>query len=173
MSKPAPPIHMQWMGDSFVPAGKYWAKKADEIFVVGEVYPIEVREDRSQKSQAHYFSSVKSAWDNLPEEVADRFPTPEHLRKWALIRAGYRDERSLVCSSKAEALRLASFLRPMDDFAVVVVREAVVMVFTAKSQSYRSMNREEFQKSKVAVLDILAQAIGTTTKQLTHAGEQA
>src|SRR3546814_9642927 len=59
-----------------------------------------------------------------------RFATPDHLRRWALIRAGYRDERSIVCASKAEAQRLAAFIKPMDDYAVVLVSEAVVKVCT-------------------------------------------
>jgi hypothetical protein len=40
----------------------------------------------------------------------------------------------------------------MDEYAIVTVREAVVTVYTAKSQSMRAMGRETFQKSKDDVL---------------------
>ena len=126
------------------------------------------------RSHRFYFASVNEAWKNLPEDMAERYPTSDHLRKWALIKAGYRDERSIVASSKAEALRIAAFIRPMDEYAVVVVREAVVRVYTAKSQSTRAMGKAEFGASKEKVLDILSAMIGTSRDALVaNAGQSA
>ena len=129
-------------------------------FVPGNIYRLIEHEDRSQRSHAHYFASVHDAWQNLPERYADRFPTAEHLRKWALIQSGFHDQRSIVAASKAEALRIAAFFKPLDEHAVIVAREATVVVCTAKSQSSRAMGRDEFQKSKTAVLDMLSEMIG-------------
>ncbi len=75
---------------------------------------------------------------HLPEAVAERFPTPDSLRRFALIRTGHRDERSIACASKAEALRVAAFVQPMDDCAVVTVTGALVTVYTPRSQSMRA-----------------------------------
>src|SRR6185437_11405948 len=141
-------------------------RAADRQYVVGEVYNLDHREDRSSASHAHYFAAVNEAWENLPDHLAERLATAEHLRKYALIATGYRDERSIVCSSKAEAQRLAAFIRPMDDFAVVSVSERLVVVLTAKSQSYRAMGKATFQKSKDDVLGYVANLIGTTTEAL-------
>lgn len=168
-----PPISMQWQGDAFTPASNYWAKKCDEHFVVGEFYTLEIRQDRSARSHAHYFASVNEAFNNLPDELSARFPTAEHLRKWALIRAGYRDQKPIVCANANEASIVASYIRPLDDYAAVSVRDDIVIVLTAKSQSYRAMGAKEFQKSKTAVLEILAKLIGTTTQALITAGETA
>lgn len=168
-----PPLPCQWDGEHFTPAGTHWTRQADKHFVVGQVYPLEVREERSLISHNHYFASVAEAWKNLPEDQAERWPTAEHLRKFALIKAGYHDERSIVCASKAEAQRLAAFVKPMDDFAVVIAREAVVIVWTAKSQSVRAMGRVDFQRSKDAVLDIIAGLIGTSADTLKNAGQAA
>ncbi|MCK0312242.1 hypothetical protein, partial [Salmonella sp. 15E557] len=88
--------------------------------------------ERSDVSHNHFFASIKNGFDNLPDDLHEDFPTTEHLRKKALIRKGYCDERSIVCASKAEALRLAGFIRPMDDYAIVTARESVVRVWTAK-----------------------------------------
>jgi hypothetical protein len=74
----------------------------------------------------------------------EEFPTAEVLRKKMLIRAGYADERSIVCASKAEAQRVAAFVKPMDEYAVVTVREAVVRVYTAQSQSIKAMGAKPF-----------------------------
>ena len=147
-------------------------KAADRAFVIGETYALAVHEDRSSATHRHYFALINEAWQSLPEHMADRFPTADHLRKWCLIRAGYRDERSIVCASKAEAQRVKAFVGPIDDFAVVVASEAVVTVYTAKSQSMRAMGKAEFQASKQAALDIIAGMIdvspATLAKQSEH-----
>lgn len=163
------PLLYSWDGESFTPADQRMARLADKQFVVGQVYPLEVREARSANSHNHYFAAVHEAWQNLREDIADRFPTPDHLRKYALIRAGYRDERSITCASKAEAQRVASFVKPIDDFALVTVVEATVSVYTAKSQSMKAMGKAEFQRSKDAVLDVLGRMIGTTAEEIKEA----
>ena len=157
-------------GESMVPVVP---KQADEHYVVGERYYLTPHEERSWKSHGHYFASINESFKNLPETWAERFATPEHLRKWALIKAGYRDERSTVCASKAEAERVAAFIRPMDDFAVVTVSEAVVVVYTAKSQSMRAMGKAEFQQSKDKVLDVIAGMIEVTPQTLKQNADQA
>lgn len=153
------PVIYQWTGEAMVPQARF-ARLCDRQFVVGEHYRLVPHEDRSAASHRHFFAAVNDAWENLPEHLAERFPTSEHLRKWALIKAGFRDERTLVAASKAEAQRLAAFVRPMDDFAVVVVSEATVTVYTAKSQSVRAMGKAAFQASKDGVLSVLSEMIG-------------
>lgn len=166
------PLPCRWDGDGFVPLQRF-AKEADRAYVVGEVYRMAPVEDRSGKSHGHYFAALSDAWANLPEGQAERFPSAEHLRKWALIKAGWRDERSIVAASKAEAQRLAAFVRPMDEFAVVLVSGPVVTVYTAQSQSMRAMGKQAFEASKQAVLDIVAGMIGVTADALYKQAGQA
>ena len=161
-----PPIAFRWDGESMIPLHP---KLADKHYVIGEAYRLEHREERSSATHAHYFAVIAEAHANLPDDLAERFATPEHLRKFALIRCGYRDERTITCSSKAEAQRLAGFIKPMDEFAVVVPIGAAVTVYTAKSQSMRAMGKQEFAASKEAVLTYLAQMIGTTPEALSKA----
>lgn len=162
----ATPIKFRWGGNSFLPTTPYQGHLADKHFVVGEVYDLVEHHARSHKSHAHYFSRVHDAWQNLPEDLVERFPTKDHLRKYALIKAGYSDSNTLVCASKADARRTAAFLRPVDSFSVVSVAGNVVTRYSAKSQSERAMGRTDFQASKDAVLGILAQMVGTTRKAL-------
>ncbi|WP_262027110.1 hypothetical protein [Microvirga sp. Mcv34] len=161
------PIVFQWSGDAMVPHHRF-QRECDASFVVGESYRLAVQEHRSQANHNHYFAAINEAWMNLPEVLAERFPTSEHLRKYALIKAGYRDERTFPCASKAEAQRLAAFIRPMDDFAIVTTAEAVVTVWTAKSQSKAAMGKQVFQESKNKVLDVLAEMIGIQPETLTR-----
>ena len=106
---------------------------------------------------------------NLPEGLAERFASDEHLRKYALIKAGNRDERSIVCTSRAEARRIAAFVRPIDDYSIITVSETVVSQFTAKSQSVEAMGKSQFQAGKDAVLGILAEMIGVELTVLAQA----
>lgn len=155
------PIMFRYEGDGeFVPASQFWAARADKAFVVGEHYKLVEHHDRSQVSHNHYFAALGNAWSSLPDRLLEEFPTAEVLRKKLLIRAGYADERSIVCASKAEAQRVAGFIKPMDDYAVVTVREAVVRVYTAQSQSVKAMGAKAFQESKTKVLEALDDLLG-------------
>jgi hypothetical protein len=138
----------------------YWARRADLAYVVGETYQLVEHHDRSANSHRHFFARIAEAWSNLPDQLLEIYPTSEHLRKKALIWKGYRDERTIVATSGAEALRLAAFVKPMDDFAVVTVKDAVVRVWTAKSQSVKAMGAKEFQASKSDVLDFCDDLLG-------------
>lgn len=167
------PLAFRWEGDSFAPATPHMARLADEQFVVGETYLLERSEVRSMASHRQFFAALHECWQNLPETIAERFPTEDHLRRYALIKTGFRDERSIVCASKAEAQRVAAFIKPLDDYAVVVVQDAVVTHMTAKSQSTRAMGKKVFQQSKAAVLDYLASLIGVRPEELAKHAEAA
>jgi hypothetical protein len=160
------PILFYWNDDGVMVPRDRFRKLCDKTFVVGETYPLVVEEPRSRASHSHFFAAIDDGWKNLPENIAPEFSTPEHLRKHALIAAGYCDKRTLVCASKAEAVRTAAFIRPMDEYAVITATHAVVTVYTAKSQSVKAMGRKQFQDSKQAVLEIIAGMIGVDVAQL-------
>ena len=160
------PILFIWDGEAFVPSSRYQARLADEAFGAGEIVPLVRQEDRSIKSHRQYFASIRESWKTLPDELAERYPTAEHLRKAALIRTGYADERSIVCGSRAEALRVAAFIKPLDDYAIVATSAATVKVWTAKSQKTKAMPKAEFQASKEAVLNWIADLLGVPVDSL-------
>lgn len=159
------PLPFTWDGEAMRVRPSF-QRQADQAFCIGETYTLAPVEDRSAASHRHYFAAINEAWANLPDHLSERYPTAEHLRKAALIRAGHHDERSIVCASRAEALRVAAFIKPMDDYALVATSGAVVRVFTAKSQSVRAMGKAAFEKSKADVLEALADMIGVTTQAL-------
>lgn len=164
------PLNFTWDGEAMVPT-PHSIRLLDEHFVIGERYQFVLSEERSQKSHNHYFALLKEAWQNLPEVWADKLPTQDHARKFALIATGYCDERTIVAPSHAAALKIASFVRPIDEYAVVDVMQetAVVRVRTAKSQSMRAMGRAVFQKSKDDVLGYLAGLGGYDASELGRA----
>jgi|SRR6185312_15388273 len=167
------PLSYIWDGEALRPASSHWARQCDKELVIGERIEMVEYHSRSSNSHRHYFAAVTEVWRNLPEALAERFPTPDHLRKFALISTGYCDSHTLICSSKAEALRLAAFITPCDAFAVVKVTGAAVERFTAKSQSSKAMGHKAFQESKDAVLDFISGMVGVAKAELQSVAGQA
>ena len=90
-----------WDGEAMVPRHP---RRADQLFVVGETYPLIINEDRSVATHNHEFAWLREAWLNLPETLADLYPSPEHLRKRALIEAGYSTYRDWETDRKSTRL---------------------------------------------------------------------
>lgn len=162
----APPVAFQWDGEAMKPLNP---KRADAFYAVGERYVMAPVSIRSEASHKHEFAWLREAWMSLPEAMAERFPTEVHLRKYALIKAGYCDSHTITCASRAEALRVAAFIRPIDEFAVVTTDGATVTRFTAKSQSRKAMNAKDFQSSKTAIMEIIASMIGVAVRDMVEA----
>jgi hypothetical protein len=162
-----PVILCRYEGEGeFKPVNSVWARRADAAYVIGEQYYVEPRQARSMNSHRHFFASVNEAWQNLPEPLAKRFKTADHLRRYALIKTGFYLSQQLVCPTKKAAEITAAWIRPAAEYSVITVDGRVVTRFDAKSQNTREMGKEDFQKSKTAVLDFLAELIGTTRKEL-------
>lgn len=164
MSAPQP---FRYEGDGTMQALR--PRAADREYVVGETYTLVAEEPRSSAQHRMFFASVNECWKNLPDSMAEQYPDAETLRKKALIRCGYCDERSIVCSSKAEARRMAAFIEPMDRYAIVAVSGSVVTVWTPKSQSVRAMGKVQFAESVEKVLAFCADLIGVTPDELKRA----
>ena len=163
------PINFKWDGETMQPVSPRDAKACDDVFVIGERYALAPVESRSTASHNHYFACIKDGWDNLPDSELERFPSTEHLRKFALIKSGYANQTQHVASSKVEAIRLAAFIRPMDTYAIVIATNCVVTVYTAQSQSIKAMGKKVFQESKDAVLSFIASLIGAKATDLGQA----
>lgn len=161
------PLWFRWNGAVMVPTR---VELAARQFRPDGHYLLEAHHERSYQRHKAYFASLHHAWSSLR---VDDFPTPEHLRKFALIRCGYYDERVLFCDNPQSAERTAAFIRPMDDFAIVIRDNNLVRVETAKSQSYKAMGRDEFNQSMEDVLNYVAGLIGVSTEDLIAQGEIA
>lgn len=135
----------------------------------GEVHGWQMAENRSAKSHDHFFACVNEAWKSLPEEMADDFPSPEHLRKWSLIKAGFCSETRIVCANNSEAMTLATKAKVMDRFSLVAIDGKTVTIWTADSQRKDAMSRKAFQEAKERALHIISELIGTDAASLREA----
>ncbi len=140
----------------FAPTPRFAAQVA-ENFSDGAVYWLTPEPQRSEKSHGHEFAWLTEAWKTLPDHLAAEYPTSEFLRKKALIATGWHTVQDYVCSSRAEASRWAENLRrEADKYAVIVISGTVVRVFKARSQSKAAMGAKDFQASKTAIIEWVA-----------------
>jgi hypothetical protein len=130
---------------------------AEAQFVPDYRYLLEAHHERSHARHRAYFASLHEAWQSL---ASDQWPTTEHLRKYALIRTGWRDERVFACESREQAERMAVWLKPFEQFAVITTEGTLVRAWTARSQSYKAMGRDDFNRSMDDVLDYVAGLLG-------------
>lgn len=135
----------------------------------GDVHGWSLSEHRSAKSHDHFFAVVNEAWKNLPEELADDFPNPETLRKWALIKAGFCSETRIVCANNSEAMTLAAKAKAMDKFSLIAIDGKAVTIWTADSQRRDAMGRQQFQEAKERAIDIISTLLGTDAATLKEA----
>lgn len=165
------PLRFIWLENAMVPASALWLRKCQERFGEGVEYVFEEVHEKSERSRRHFHALVREAWLSLPDKIAGDFATPDHLRKYCTIKAGFHDKRSIHCESVAEARKVASFIRPMDEYAIVTTTENVVTVWTAKSTT--GMRHAEFQDHKDKVLDVIAAMIQVEPETLAQQTESA
>lgn len=133
---------------------------------VGEVHGWAMTEHRSKASHDHFFAIVNECWKNLPEDLADDLPSPEHLRKWVLIKAGFCTKTQVVCANNSEAMVLVTKAKAMDKYSIVSIDGKVATIWTADSQRRDAMGRQEFQEAKEKAIHIMSELIGTDAATL-------
>lgn len=164
------PISCIWTGEAFKPSNRRAHQDAEQRFGAGEVVWFDPERPRSKVSHDHFFAVVGDAWGNLPERLAARFPTSDSLRHYALCKGGFCDVETFVGSSRAEALRIAAFIRSgAKDGVQVVVDGATVTRLTPHSQSLKAMGAKTFQESKARVLEIIADLLEVSASDLSVA----
>lgn len=154
-----------WDGRAMVPLDRFMPI-ARRQFRAGQEYALIEHRGRSDASHNHYFACIKKGWENLPEAVAPRFPTPEYLRKWSLVQEGYADQVDHVCETHEAMAELIALVRKLDPYTVMKSNGLVLSIWTAQSQDHASMGHEAFQKSKDDVMGRIALMCGITVKEL-------
>lgn len=163
-------MHFRWQNGVMAPMHP---AKAAETYEAGLVYDLEPRASRSRSSHNHYFACVEEAWKNLPEGLSVDFPSPDHLRRWALVKAGFCMMSNLSLDSHRQAQDVAAVARKLDPYAVISINRGVVRIYTAESQSLKAMGAKRFRESKDQVLHIISELIGTDVTELSNQAKRS
>jgi hypothetical protein len=158
MSEPLP-ILLTWKDGAFIPSTSYQLARCKEAFQDGKRYALIELQTRNMRRHRALFAQLQEAWAQLPEGMADDFPTVDHFRAFALIKTGWYNRTVFQAASEAEAIKLAAHLR-RDSLCIVEVDGRTVSHYEAKSQAVRAMKDAEFVKSMNDVLDYAAALVG-------------
>lgn len=154
----------------FEATSKYHAARLGELYGQGEVITVEEVQERSLKSHAQFFAELNEMWKSLPESISENFANIDHMRKWALIKSGYRTETHLGgFKTNSEAVAVAAFIGKLDGFCICEVRDKTITVYQAESQSMKSMKKERFEQSKRDVLAEVAKLLHADPSQIEEA----
>lgn len=147
------PILCEWSEDEvFKPLPRH-LKYCQATFAVGERLMIDVQAPRNMAAHRFYFAELKSIWNSLPEDIAEQYPSAEHMRKYALCKVGFCHETKSVFTSHRDAVLAAAFAAASKDYAIVDVEKNVLRCWVPESQSVRAMGADRFKRSCRAVLD--------------------
>lgn len=138
----------------------YHKMRCEKMFGAGQEITFEELGDRNMNRHRMYFARLKELWLTLPESMAEDFPSPEVLRKHALIRCGYATMRKFSMANADEASALERMLSELESYAVCEITAPVVgsprrilAVWVPQSQAVKNMGKSEFDKSVTDVLD--------------------
>lgn len=138
----------------------------------GTVFEPEDENDHSDPMRRRFFAIVRDVWANLPDDLRERFPSVEVLRKTALCRAGWAECMVATCGTKAATTEMVRVAKSLDRYAIVDVAGTVVTIFTARSLKKRHCPKKTFLQVSEKTLDWLSQLIGTDVSQ-SHEGRNA
>lgn len=166
-----PPIRAIFDGNALIPSGTHLSVLREHLGA-GEVVTLDLEMSRSMKSHGHQFAWLKTAWDNLPDRMADEpwARTPDTLRKWALIRTGWGEAAQVDCGNADAAARVHPMMLAQamkaNGYAEAHIRGPVLTLVTPRSQSVRAMGGEAFRQSKAGVLDHIAALLEVSPETL-------
>jgi hypothetical protein len=126
----------------------------------------------ADKSRRYFFAALRDAWANLPDQMRDRFPNAEVLRKNALIAIGYCDVMTVVAGSKAAAPQIANAFKARDQYCIAIPRGDVVTIYTARSMARRVLLKKDFLQVADKVFHWVHEQTGIDPSQ-SHEGRAA
>lgn len=163
-------IQCVWTGEVFRPLNARQVREADAQHGQGEIVVLDVVKGRSKTSHDHFFAVVAEAHGTLPDHLAERFPTPDSLRHFALCQTGRCDVKHYACASNAEARRWLPRIQAISAAgSQVAVVAGHVVIKEPHSQSMKAMGGKVFQESKSDCLAVIASLLDTTADQLARA----
>lgn len=150
-----------------------FVRRARQQFKNGYGYVLDESQDRTPLEHRHLFKMIARAWENLPDTLVTEYPSPLALRKKALVRCGFYNEARIVHETALDARRTAIQAASDEPFALVSLRDTIVVVRTAKSQAEHRMKKDEFRASQDAILAFVSNLIGVDVTTLRKQAEAA
>lgn len=165
------PALWQWDGEALHPLPRFQAQ-CDRELVVGARYLMEPIDEVQSARDRAYFAAIREAWSNLPEGLAEQFPSPNDFRRHLLVACGFCTTKRLRFASAQAAMEALPVFAGLA--ALVEVQGAVVVVKTPMSQKLRGgMEKADRLRSYQETQDLAAAMIGVSAEDVERNVEQA
>ena len=136
---------------------------------------------RSPADHRRFFAMIAAAYSHWREAHEFTPDSPEHLRKWLLCKAGYRESTEIAADitedqpalAKLIALTIESALKAANSSAFVRVYGDRVAVHAAKSIAFDKLDQKKFGQIREAVEQIIGEELGVPTDELLKEHERA
>lgn len=159
------PVMFEWTAEGVMAPLPRFKRLCDRQYAVHEQYALAPVDNISDSSRRGFFGAIRETWRNLPEDD-NRFPSEEHLRKRALVGAGWAAHSQYVLDTPTDAKKLAVILRRHDEYAVIRVSGNTLDVWVAKSIGGGQITPEEWKQVKPRALDWAAAQIHVRRTEL-------
>lgn len=153
-------LRLRHLGDGHWQAAGPADLQRSREYPVGSSASFDEQKARSSAQERRWFGILKTTWDNMDDHLRRRFPDPEALRKWALIRAGWCESREFVAEGEEAAALTAAGLRWAEPYSIVVQAGNVVFAYRAKSQGRKAMGRQQFAEFTERGLAHISELLG-------------
>lgn len=140
-----------------------------------------IKAPRSPADHRRFFGVIRAAFHHWPEAHDFQPDSDQHLRKWLLCRAGYRDVTTIPCEFaehepavlKLVALAAEGAVKAAKGHAFIRPHGAGIAVFSAKSIKWDELDQKAFGKVREAVEEVIRAEIGIDPDQLLKEAETA
>lgn len=154
-------IRLRYAGEGqFEPTGIAVSTLLDKTLVIGECYRFDIYHDRSESFHRKYFAAIADSWEHLREPWNVMLPSPEHLRKYALCKAGWCDVATIVSKSKEEVVNTINSVKLLDTYCLAIPSGNVLTIYKARSQARSYQDARDFYETAVKVFHVIGEMIG-------------
>lgn len=125
---------------------------------------------RSIEQHRRFFGLIRAMYHHWPETAEFQPETEEHLRKWVLVKAGYRETADIPVAwaeeqpalTRLAGLAIESAIRATGTYAFVRpdLNGGRVRVFRARSIAFDKMGQAEFNRLNDDVEAVLREETG-------------
>lgn len=138
---------------------------------------------RSLEQLRRFFGVLRAMYAHWPESAEFRPESEEHLRKWALIKAGHKETTDVPVSfaedepglTKLTALAIEGALKAAGAYAFIRPHPegGLVRVFKAKSIAFDKLGQADFNALNDAVETVYTHETGLDPEQVLKEHERA
>lgn len=159
------PVQFIWTDEGVMKPLPRFKTLCDRQYAVGEEYALGPIDNIPSKSRAGFFVDLHNAWSTM-QEGDNRFPSETHLRKRALIAAGWATHTQTVLDTPKDAQKSKIMLNRVEEYALVTIGGCVVDVWIAKSIANGQITAEQWRVVKPKALAWIAEQANTTVEDL-------